>query len=66
MERVRLNEKKIRIAMINGDLRTKDVAHNYGASKQRIAAITNSKAVTVETADKLARALGVDVLEIIE
>ena len=61
-----INEKKYTVALANSGLTVKQFAERAGLTRQRIYAILNSKRVTSETAGRIAKALGVDVTEIID
>lgn len=63
---MRLSREKINLIMARQAFTVEKLANAYGASVQRIYMIFNSKKVTPVTAGKLASALGVDVIEIIE
>ena len=63
---MKLDRKKIRIAMIKAGISFKDLAERYGASKQRVTAIANSCMVRPATAEKLARCLGCDLNDILQ
>jgi transcriptional regulator with XRE-family HTH domain len=61
-----LNTKKIQIIRARTGLNTKELAQRYGCSLSRFNAVMAKKNVRPETVGKLAAALGVDVLDIIE
>ena len=63
---MRLSREKINLAMARTNFTVTKLALAYGVSSQRMQVILNSKRVTPATAGKLAKALGVDVTEIIE
>lgn len=63
---MRLSREKINLAMARANFTVTKLALAYGVSSQRMQVILNSKRVTPATAGKLAKALGVDVTEIIE
>lgn len=61
-----LNYDKVRLAMARNAFSVQDLAKAYGISRQRMSMIINSHNVTTKTAGKLAKALAVDVAEIID
>lgn len=61
-----INDKKYEIALANSGLSAGETAIRAGISRQRLNVVLNSKRITPKTAGKIARALGVDVTEIIE
>ena len=61
-----LDRDKINVAMARKSYNITKLAKIYGASAQRMRIILNSKKVSTATVGKLAKALGVDVTEIIE
>ena len=61
-----INRQKIDLAMARKCCNITELAKGYGASTQRIRTILNAKKVSPATAGKIAKALGVDVTEIIE
>lgn len=63
---MRLSKKKIKLIMARNELSTAELAKRCGLTRQRVCCIFNSVSVRPETAGKIARALGVDVTEIIE
>lgn len=65
-EEMKLNRIKVSLIMAKKSLTIADIAHDYNATKQRVSCILNSVNITPKTAGKLAKALGVDVTEIIE
>ena len=63
---MRLDRKKMVCAMMDADLNTKQLAERAGVSRATTCSIKNGKSCNYDTAVKLAKALGVDVTEIIE
>lgn len=61
-----LDRKKIELIMAKNQITICSLAENYGASRNRIYAILNSRRITPVCAGKFAKALGVDVTEIID
>lgn len=60
-----LSRTKIDTALAKKEMTVQQLAESYGASKNRIYVIMNSRNVSHVTAGKIARALGVDVTEIL-
>ena len=61
-----LDRKKLEIARANKSMTISDLAKEYGVSRARMNVILNQYSVTTMCAGRLAKALGVDVTEIIE
>lgn len=61
-----INDSKFDIALANSALTLGEVAARAGITRQRLHIILNSKRVTPMAAGKVARALNVDVTEIID
>lgn len=61
-----LDRDKINLAMARKRYNIAELARVYGVSAQRMRTILNSRKVSTATVGKLAKALGVDVAEIIE
>lgn len=61
-----INDEKFEIALANSGLTITEAATRAGLTRQRFYAILNQKRVTPRAAGKVARALGVNVTEIIE
>lgn len=61
-----INDSKFDIALANSALTLGEVAERAGITRQRLHIILNSKRVTPVAAGKVARALNVDVTEIID
>lgn len=63
---MRVSKDKIDIARANRCMTVAGLAEAYGVSRVRMNTILNQREVTAMCAGRLARALGVDVTEIIE
>lgn len=63
---MKISNKKIEIAMAKGCLTIAQAAEKAGISRQRFSTILNQRNVTPRTAGRVAKALGVDVTEIID
>lgn len=63
---MQLNKSKLMLLMAKNELSIVELAEHYGVTKQRMSYILNCAKVQPKTAGKLAKALGVDVTEIIE
>lgn len=63
---MKLNEEKIKIMMAQKQLSSTELANRCSLTRQRISCILNSIHVTPKTAGHIAKALEVDVTEIIE
>ena len=61
-----IDNRKFEIALANSGLNIGQAAERAGVSRQRFSMILNQKRVTPQAAGKVAKALGVDVLKIIE
>lgn len=61
-----ISRDKINLAMARKGYNITQLAKVYGVSAQRMRIILNSKQVSPVTAGRVAKALGVDVTEIIE
>lgn len=61
-----LDKEKIKLIMARKELTVTDIANHCGKTRQRISCILNSVNVTPATAGRIAKALEVDVTEIIE
>ena len=61
-----INDNKFNIALANSGLSISEAAERVNISRQRFCMILNQKRVTPQAAGKIAKALGVDVTEIIE
>lgn len=60
-----LSREKINLQMARKCWRVQDLAEAYGASRNRINILLNQREISVVTAGRLAKALGVDVTEIL-
>ena len=63
---MRLDRKKLVCAKIDANMNTTQLAEKAGVSRPTTCSIKNGKSYNYDTADKLAKALGVDVEELIE
>ncbi len=63
---MKVSKDKIDIARANRCMTITELAKAYGVSRARLNMILNQREVTVVCAGRLAKALGVDVTEIIE
>lgn len=63
---MQLSKNKILVAMAQNNYTTKDLAKAYGVSRSRMNLILNSREVTPVCAGRLAKALNVDVTELLE
>ena len=61
-----VDDRKFSIAFANSGLTIGELADRAGISRQRVHTILNSKKVTPKAVGKIAKALDVDVTEIIE
>lgn len=61
-----IDDRKFAIALANSGLTIGEVAQRGGLSRQRLHMIVNSKRASAQAVGKVAKALGVDVKEIIE
>lgn len=61
-----IDDRKFSIALANSGLTIREAAERAGMSRQRFYMVLNSKRATAQAIGKVARALGVDVTEIIE
>lgn len=66
VENMKVSRDKIDIARANRCMTITELAEAYGVSRTRLNMILNQREVTVVCAGRLAKALGVDVTEIIE
>lgn len=63
---MKVSKDKIDIVRANRCMTITELAEAYGVSRTRLNMILNQREVTVVCAGRLAKALGVDVAEIIE
>lgn len=61
-----LSNEKLDIAMAKLAINKTELAERAGISRNRLCVLMNSKVVTAVAVGKIAKALGVDVTEIIE
>lgn len=61
-----IDDHKFAIVLANSGLTIGEAAERAGMSRQRFHAILNSKKATAQAVGKVAKALGVDVTEIIQ
>ena len=61
-----IDDYKFSIALANAGLTVGQAAERVGMSRQRFYMIVNSKRATAQAVGRVAKALGVDVTEIIE
>lgn len=61
-----LSRKKINIALAKKVMTVTQLAESYGVSRARMNTILNQREVTPVCAGRIAKALGVDVTEILE
>lgn len=64
--KVRLDEMKLAIAMVKKDFNTIKLAEKSGFSRTLISNAKSGKRIKLETAIKIANALGVEVTDILE
>ncbi len=62
---MKLNTREVQLARVRAGLSSRELAEKYGCSISRINSLMKKDSVHADTAGKLARALGVDVSEII-
>lgn len=63
---MKLDRKKINVAMARKQMTIGDLAAAYGVSRNRINVLLNQREVSTKAAGRLAAALEVDVTEILE
>ena len=63
---MRLNKEKVSLIMAEQDLYQKDLSEKAKMSRGNLSTIINGKNCQPRTAYKIAKALGVDVVEILE
>lgn len=61
-----IDDKKFKIALARSGLTATQTAERAGISRQRLCSILNQKNVSPRSCGKIAKALGVDVTEIID
>lgn len=65
-DKMKLSKLKIDIAIANSGYSMQELAKRAGVSRQRWNVLTNQKETRPVSAGKIARALGVDVTELLE
>lgn len=63
---MRMNRRKVNIALARKQMTVTELAEAYGVSRARMNVILNSQVVTPVCAGRVAKALDVDVTEIID
>ena len=63
---MKISREKINIELARKEMNVTALAKAYGVSRARMNVILNSREVSTVSAGRLAKALGVDVTEIIE
>lgn len=63
---MRLKKNVIKHIMVDRDLKLRQLQEISGVSKQTLSAVSNGKSCSFETAEKLAKALNLDLMELIE
>ncbi len=63
---MKINRKKINIALVRKEMSVTTLAKIYGVSRARMNVILNSREVSPISAGRLAKSLDVDVTEILE
>lgn len=63
---MRINRKKLMIAMIDQDMKVNQLVEKSGLSRCTVSAVRGGKSCSLETVQKVAEALGVEPEEIIE
>lgn len=63
---MRINNIKLVTEMMKRDMKQKDLAEKAGISRTTVGYVKCGKSCSEETAGRIARALGVDVTEIID
>lgn len=63
---VRLKKNMLKHIMVDRDLKLRQLQEISGVSKQTLSAVSNGKSCSFETAEKLAKALNLDLMELIE
>jgi len=65
-DRMRLKNNMLKHIMIDKNLKIRQLQAMSGVSKQTISAVSNGKTCSYDTASKLAKALNIDIMELIE
>lgn len=63
---MRLKKNMLKHIMVDRDLKLRQLQEISGVSKQTLSAVSNGKSCSFETAKKLAKALNLDLMELIE
>lgn len=63
---MRLKKNMLKHIMVDRDLKLRQLQEITGVSKQTLSAVSNGKSCSFETAEKLAKALNLDLMELIE
>lgn len=63
---MRLKKNMLKHIMVDRDLKLRQLQEITGVSKQTLSAVSNGKSCSFETAEKLAKALNLDLMEMIE
>lgn len=63
---MRINRKKLVLAMMDADMNTKQVAERAKLSRATVCSVKSGKSCSEDTALRIAAALGVEVKKIIE
>lgn len=63
---MQLNIEKIKLVLARQEITVTELAERCGATRQRMSCIINAKNIAPKTAGRIAKALSVDVIEIIE
>ena len=63
---MRLKKNMLQHIMVDRDLKLRQLQEISGVSKQTLSAVSNGKSCSFETAEKLAKALNLDLMELIE
>lgn len=63
---MRLKKNMLKHIMVDRDLKLRQLQEISGVSKQTLSAVSNGKSCSFKTAEKLAKALNLDLMELIE
>lgn len=63
---MRLKKNMLKHIMVDRDLKLRQLQEISGVSKQTLSAVSNGKSCSFETAEKLAKALNLELMELIE
>jgi len=63
---LRLDKRKIRIAMIDSDVTIPQIAQRMGVTRQTVYNIISGRNTTLDTVSEIAAAIGVDPLSILK